>query len=172
MARRSVAVPLLLEGNQFLDYLELERAYRRAKKAVVEYLVQNYGGRRASYFRVWHEVKNAVKRLGLPFAYAQQAVKDAVEAYNAWATAGGRPPEIRKVSPYADERAWRLDSATALSIRLMSGRHIAELWPHKRFWLYEWLVGIGKAKRASTIRLRRVGNRVYAVFTYEVEPEG
>ncbi|MGC9119762.1 MAG: zinc ribbon domain-containing protein, partial [Thermoproteus sp.] len=28
-----------------------------------------------------------------------------------------------------------------------------------------------KAKRASTIRLRRVKNRIYAVFTYEVEPE-
>ncbi|MGC9050407.1 zinc ribbon domain-containing protein [Pyrobaculum sp.] len=172
MARRSVAVPLLLDGNQFLDYLELERAYRRAKKAVVEYLVQNYGGRRASYFRVWHEVKNAVKRLGLPFAYAQQAVKDAVEAYNAWATAGGRPPEIRKVSPYTDERAWRLNSATALSIRLMSGRHVVELWPHRRFWLFEWLVRTGRAKRAGTIRLKRVKNQVYVIFTYEIEPEG
>jgi hypothetical protein len=138
---------------------------------VVEYLVQNYGGRRASYFKAWHEVKNAVKRLGLPFAYAQQAVKDAVEIYNSWVEAGGRPPAVRRVSPYGDERAWRISSVTALSIRLMSGRHAAELWPYKRFWLFEWLVRIGKAKRASTIRLRRVKNRVYAVFTYEVEPE-
>ncbi|AET32025.1 hypothetical protein [Pyrobaculum ferrireducens] len=35
----------------------------------------------------------------------------------------------------------------------------------------EWLVRTGRAKRASTIRLRRVKNKVYAVFTYEVEPE-
>ncbi|WP_158307121.1 hypothetical protein [Pyrobaculum ferrireducens] len=135
VVRRSVAVPLLLDGSQLLDYLKLERIYRLAKKVVVEYLVQSYNGRSAGCFRVWHEVKETVRRLGLPSAYAQQAVKDAVETYNAWATAGERPPEIRKVSPYTDEMAWRLDSATALSIRLMSGRHIAELWPHKRFWL-------------------------------------
>ncbi|AET31516.1 zinc ribbon domain-containing protein [Pyrobaculum ferrireducens] len=116
-------------------------------------------------------MKEVVKQTGLPFAYAQQAVKEAVEAYNSWAEAGGRPPEVRRVAPYVDERTWRFDSATALSIRLMSGRHAAELWPHKRFWLFEWLVRGGRAKRASTIRLRRVKNRVYAMFTYEVEPE-
>ncbi|MGC9050058.1 hypothetical protein [Pyrobaculum sp.] len=53
----SVAVPLLLDGNQLLEYLELEGAYRLAKKAVVDSLVQNYGGRRASYFSVWHEAR-------------------------------------------------------------------------------------------------------------------
>jgi IS605 OrfB family transposase len=164
-------VPLLLDGNRLLDYLELEKAYKRAKRYVVEYLVEKYGGKKASYFRVWHEVKDAVQQLGLPFAYAQQAVKDAVEAYNAWREVGGRPPEIRRVSPYADERAWRFSSATALSIRLVSGRHVVDLWPHKRFWLYEWLVRIGRAKRASTIRLKRVKNKVYAVFIYEVETE-
>ncbi len=56
-ATGSVAVPLLLDGNQFLDFLVLERAYRKAKRAAVEYLVQNYGGRRASYFSVWHEAR-------------------------------------------------------------------------------------------------------------------
>jgi hypothetical protein len=50
-------VPLLLDGNQLLDFLMLERAYRKAKRAAVEYLVQNYGGRRASYFSVWHEAR-------------------------------------------------------------------------------------------------------------------
>ncbi len=169
---RSVAVPLLLDGNQLLDFLELERGYKRAKRLAVDYLVRSYKGGKASYFKVWHEVKEVVKQIGLPFAYAQQAVKDAVEAYNAWAEAGGRPPEIRKVSPYADERAWRLNSATALSIRLMSGRHVVELWPHRRFWLFEWFVRTGRAKRAGTIRLKRVKNQVYVIFTYEIEPEG
>jgi hypothetical protein len=171
VARRSVAVPLLLDGNQFLDFLELEWGYRRAKQMVVEYLVQTYGGKRASYFKVWHEVKEVVKQIGLPFAYAQQAVKDAVETYNSWAEAGGRPPEIRKVSPYATQIVWRFNSPTSLSLRLMSGRHVVELWPHKRFWLFEWLVRTGRARRANTIRLRRVKNKVYAVFVYEVEPE-
>ncbi|MGC9050556.1 hypothetical protein, partial [Pyrobaculum sp.] len=69
---RSVAVPLLLDGNQFLDFLELEKAYRKAKKAVVEHLVQTYGGKRANFFKVWHEVKDLVKQTGLPFAYQQQ----------------------------------------------------------------------------------------------------
>jgi transposase len=91
--------------------------------------------------------------------------------YNSWAEVGGRLPEIRKVSPYVAETAWRFDSLTAVSIRLMYGRHVAELWPHKRFWFFEWLVRTGRAKRASTIRLKRVKNRVYAVFTYEIEPE-
>jgi IS605 OrfB family transposase len=54
----------------------------------------------------------------------------------------------------------------------MSGRHVAELWPHKRFWLFEWLVRTGRARRANTIRLKRVKDKVYAVFVYEVEPEG
>ncbi|MGB9706004.1 MAG: hypothetical protein ACPL3C_11180, partial [Pyrobaculum sp.] len=171
MVARSVAVPLLLDGNQFLDFLELEKAYRKAKKAVVEHLVQTYGGKRANFFKVWHEVKDLVKQTGLPFAYQQQAVKDAVETYNSWVKTGGRHPKVRWVAPYADERAWRFDSLTAVSIRLMSGRHAAELWPHKRFWLFEWLVRIGKAKKASTVRLKRVKNRVYAVFTYEIEPE-
>ncbi|MGC9052211.1 MAG: hypothetical protein ACP5J3_14935, partial [Pyrobaculum sp.] len=154
-----------------LDYLELERGYRKAKQLVVDYLVQNYKGGKASYFRVWHEVKDFVKRIGLPSNYQQQAVKDAVEAYNSWAEAGGRPPEIRKVSPYATPNVWRFDSPTSLSIRLMSGRHVVELWPHKRFWLYEWLVRTGRARRANTIRLKRVRDKVYAVFTYEIEPE-
>ncbi|MGC9052166.1 zinc ribbon domain-containing protein, partial [Pyrobaculum sp.] len=104
-------------------------------------------------------------------AYQQQAVKDAVETYNAWAEAGGKPPAVRRVAPYVREDSWRIDGLTALSIRLMLGRHIVELWPHRRFWHYEWLVRTGRARRASTIRLKRVGNRVYAVFTYEVEPE-
>ncbi|MGC9119092.1 MAG: zinc ribbon domain-containing protein [Thermoproteus sp.] len=171
MVRRSVAAPLLLDGNQYLDFLELERAYRKAKQAVVDYLVQNYKGRRASYFKVWDEVKEVVRRLGLPAAYQQQAVKDAVEAYNAWAEAGGRPPSIRRISLYVVETAWRFDSLTALSLRLMNSRHIVELWPHRRFWKFEWLAKTGRAKRASTIRLRRVKNRVYAIFTYEAMPE-
>ncbi|MGC9119790.1 MAG: transposase, partial [Thermoproteus sp.] len=106
-----------------------------------------------------------------PVAYQQQAVKDAVETYNAWVETGGRPPEIRKVSPYTDERAWRFDSLTSLSLRLMSSRHVVDLWPHKRFWFFEWLVRMGRAKRANTIRLKRVKNKIYAVFTYEVESE-
>jgi IS605 OrfB family transposase len=53
----------------------------------------------------------------------------------------------------------------------MSSRHVVELWPHKRFWRFEWLVRTGRAKRASTIRLKRIKNRVYAVFVYELEPE-
>ncbi|MGC9051959.1 zinc ribbon domain-containing protein [Pyrobaculum sp.] len=171
VVRRSVAVPLLLDANQLLDYLELERGYRRAKQMALDYLVQTYGGKRASYFKVWYEVKDLVKQFGLPAAYQQQAVKDAVETYNAWAEAGGKPPAVRRVAPYVVEISWRFNSLTSLSLRLMSGRHTAELWPHKRFWLFEWLVRIGKAKRASTIRLRRVKDRVYAVFTYEVEPE-
>ncbi|MGC9169527.1 MAG: hypothetical protein ACP5HD_02130 [Thermoproteus sp.] len=44
VVRRSVAVPLLLDGNQLLDYLELERAYRKAKQMTVDYLVEKYGG--------------------------------------------------------------------------------------------------------------------------------
>jgi len=171
VARRSVATPLLFDANQLLDYLELERGYRKAKQLVVDYLVRSYGGKRASYFKVWHEVKEVVKQFGLPSAYAQQAVKDAVETYNAWAEAGGKPPAVRRVAPYVVEISWRPNSLTSLSLRLMSERHVVELWPHKRFWHYEWLVRIGRAKRASTIRLRRVGNRVYAVFVYEVEPE-
>jgi hypothetical protein len=39
-----VAVPLLLDGNQCLDYLELERRYKRAKQLAVSYLVERYGG--------------------------------------------------------------------------------------------------------------------------------
>jgi transposase len=169
--RRSVAVPLLLDGSQFLDYLELERAYRRVKQAIVDYLVEKYGGKRASYFRVWHEVKEAVKQTGLPSAYQQQAVKDAVEAYNSWIEVGGKPPAVRRVSPYVKEGAWRMEGLTAVSLRLMSGRHAAELWPHKRFWKFEWLVKTGRARRSSTIRLRRIKNRIYAIFVYEVEPE-
>jgi IS605 OrfB family transposase len=169
--RRSVAVPLLLDGNQLLDFLELERGYRKVKQMVVEYLVRSYKGEKANYYRVWHEVKDLVRQTGLPFAYQQQAVKDAVEAYNGWTEAGGRPPRVRRVAPYADERAWRFDTPTSLSLRLMSGRHVAELWPHKRFWHYEWLIKTGRARRASTIRLKRVKNRVYAIFVYEVEPE-
>jgi transposase len=171
VVRRSVAVPLLLDANQLMDYLELERGYRKAKQLVVDYLVQNYKGGKASYFKVWHEVKEAVRRLGLPTAYAQQAVKDAVETYNAWAEAGGKPPAVRRVAPYVAETAWSANSLTSLSIRLMSSRHVVELWPHKRFWLFEWLVRTGRARRANTIRLRRVKNKVYAVFTYDVEPE-
>ncbi|MGB9704716.1 MAG: hypothetical protein ACPL3C_04650 [Pyrobaculum sp.] len=53
----STAVPLLLDGNQLLDFLMLERAYRKAKRAAVGYLVQSYGGRRASYSSVWHEAR-------------------------------------------------------------------------------------------------------------------
>jgi IS605 OrfB family transposase len=165
-------VPLLLGGNQYLDYLELEKGYRKAKRYVVDYLIQNYKGEKASYFKVWHEVKEAVRQLGLPAAYQQQAVKDAVETYNAWAEAGGRPPEVRRVALYATKDAWRMEGVSAISLRLMSSRHVVDLWPHKRFWKFEWLVRIGKAERASTIRLKRAKNRVYAVFTYEVEPEG
>ncbi|AET31517.1 hypothetical protein [Pyrobaculum ferrireducens] len=44
VARRSVAVPLLLDGNQFLDFLELEKGYRKVKRMAVEYLVEKYGG--------------------------------------------------------------------------------------------------------------------------------
>ncbi len=48
VARRSVAVPLMLDANQLLDYLELERGYRKAKQLVVDYLVRNYGGEEVS----------------------------------------------------------------------------------------------------------------------------
>ncbi|MCU7788327.1 hypothetical protein ODS41_10440 [Pyrobaculum sp. 3827-6] len=83
-------------------------------------------------------------------------MKDAVETYNAWVETGGKPPEVRRVAPYVVETAWHLSSLTEVSIRLMSGRHAAELWPHRRFWKFEWLVRMGKAERSSTIRLRRV----------------
>jgi len=61
VARRSVAVPLLLDASQPLDYLELEGAYRPAKKAVVDCLAHNGDGRRASYYKAWHEVKDAAR---------------------------------------------------------------------------------------------------------------
>jgi transposase len=169
--RRSVAVPLLLDGNQLLDFLELERAYRRAKQMVIDYLVRSYKGGKASYFKVWHEVKEIVKQIGLPSYYQQQAVKDAVEMYNSWTEAGGRPPAVRRVAPYVKEGAWRMEGVSAISLRLMSVRYIVDLWPHRRFWHFEWLVKTDRAKRASTIRLKRVKNKVYAIFTYEVEPE-
>jgi len=171
VVRRSVAVPLLLDANQLLDYLELERGYRRAKQLVIDHLVEKYGGRRVGFFKAWHEVKDLVRQMGLPSAYQTQAVKDAVETYNGWAEAGGRPPAVRHAAPYVADTAWRLTSPTSLSIRLMSSRHVVELWPHKRFWRFEWLVRTGRAKRASTIRLKRIKNRVYAVFVYELEPE-
>jgi IS605 OrfB family transposase len=171
VVRRSVAVPLLFDGNSLADFLELERAYKLAKQTVLDYLAERYKGR-VSYFRVWHEVKEMVKQHGLPFAYQQQAVKDAVETFNAWVETGGARPTVRRVSPYADERAWRIEGQTAISIRLMNTRHIVDLWPHKRFWRFEWLVRIGKASRANTIRLKRIRDKVYAVFTYELTPEG
>lgn len=170
MVRRSVAVPLLFDGNSLADFLELERAYKLAKQIVLDYLVEGYKDR-VSYFRVWHEVKDLVKRYGLPFAYQQQAVKDAVETFNAWVETGGRKPVARRATPYADERAWRMEGQTAISIRLMNSRHIVDLWPHKRFWRFEWLVITGRARRVNTIRLKRTRNRVYAVFTYELTPE-
>ena len=168
--RRSVAVPLLLDGNALADYLELESKYRQAKQAVLDYLVERYRAR-VSYFKAWHEVKELVRQYGLPSAYQQQAVKEAVEVFNSWIETGGRKPVARRVSPYADERAWRFEDFTAISIRLMNGRHIVDLWPHKRFWRFEWLVITGRARRANTIRLKRAGNRVYAIFTYELTPE-
>ncbi len=169
--KRSVAVPLLLDGNVLADYLELERKYRQAKQTVLDYLVERYRAR-VSYFKAWHEVKELVRQYGLPFAYQQQAVKDAVETtFNAWVETGGVRPTVRRVSPYADERAWRMEGQTAISIRLMNGRHIVDLWPHKRFWKYEWLVITGRARRVNTIRLKRTRNRVYAIFTYELTPE-
>ena len=170
VVRRSVAVPLLFDGNSLADFLELERAYKLAKQTVLDYLAERYKDR-VSYFRVWHEVKEMVKQHGLPFAYQQQAVKDAVETFNAWVETGGVRPTVRRATPYADERAWRFEDFTAISIRLMNGRHIVDLWPHRRFWRFEWLVRIGKASRANTIRLKRIRDKVYAVFTYEVEPE-
>jgi len=135
---------------------------------VLNYLVEKYD-KRISYFKIWHEVKEAVRQIDLPFAYQQQAVKDVVETFNAWREAGGRRPEVRRVAPYVDERAWRLYGVATLSLRLIDARVTAELCPHRRFWRFE--VRMGKAKRASTIRLRRDRDRVYAVFTYEVEPE-
>ncbi|AET31634.1 hypothetical protein [Pyrobaculum ferrireducens] len=95
-------------------------------------------------------------------------MKDAVEAYSAWAETEGKPPVVKRVAPYSDERTWHFGSPTAVSIRLMSGRHIVELWPRKRFWRFEWMVMTGRAQRSSTIRLKRVKNKVYAIFTYEV----
>ena len=170
MVRRSVAVSLLLDGNALADYLELERRYRQAKQTALNYLVERYTAR-VSYFKVWREVKDLVKRYGLPFAYQQQAVKEAVEVFNSWIETGGVRPTVRRVSPYADERAWRMEGQTAISIRLMNGRHIVDLWPHKRFWRFEWLVITGRASRANTIRLKRIRDKVYAVFTYELTPE-
>ncbi|MGB9705110.1 MAG: hypothetical protein ACPL3C_06640 [Pyrobaculum sp.] len=41
---------------------------------------------------MWHEVKDLTGQTGLPSAYQQQAVKDAVETYNAWAETEGKPP--------------------------------------------------------------------------------
>jgi transposase len=52
--------------------------------------------------------------------------------------------------------------------RLSSTRFELELWLHKRFWKFEWLATVGEAERLNTIRLRRVGNRVYAIFFYEL----
>jgi hypothetical protein len=65
-----------------------------------------------------------------------------------------------------------MEGLTAVSLRLMSGRHVVKLWPHKRSWRFEWLAETGRAKRASTIRLKRVRDRICAVVTYEVELEG
>jgi hypothetical protein len=60
---RCVADLLLPDANQLADNLELERAYRMAKQAVVDHLLRSNWGRRISYYKAWHEARGLVKLL-------------------------------------------------------------------------------------------------------------
>jgi transposase len=93
-------------------------------------------------------------------------------------------PEVKAVSIRFVETTWNYEefvksvapvriaiSPISTGKRGRGGRRF-EAWlrPHKRFWLYWWKVLRGEAELASTLMIKRMANKWYAVFIFEIKP--
>jgi len=93
-------------------------------------------------------------------------------------------PEVKAVSIRFVETTWNYEefvksvapvriaiSPISTGKRGRGGRRF-EVWlrPHKRLWLYWWKVLSGEARLASTLVVKRMANKWYAVFIFEIKP--
>jgi len=181
MLRRAVAVELEVtkEFNKLL--YGVESAYLGIVREVVEYAVVN-------------NVTSAVKLQGIfyhkyrreyPSLNSQlviQAIRQASEIAKSFIERRrkglvSKPyPEVRSVSLRFVETTWSYEefvksiAPVRLSLSLPGGRREVWLRPHRRFWLYWWRVLSGEAELASTLIVKRMANKWYAVFIFELKP--
>jgi IS605 OrfB family transposase len=181
MLRRAVAVELEVtkELNKLL--YSVETAYLNIVREVVEYAVANNvlsatQLQRLLYHKYRLEYPSLNSQLTIQaIRQASQIAKSFVERRRKGLVS--KPyPEVRSISIRFVETTWNYEQfihSTApvrFELSLPGGRTEVWLRPHKRFWLYWWRVLTGEARLASTLVVKRMANKWYAVFIFEIKP--
>jgi IS605 OrfB family transposase len=181
MLRRAVAVELEVTKELSKLLYSVETAYLSIVREVAAYAVANNvlsatQLHRLFYSRYRSEYQDLHSHLVI------QAIKQASEIAKSFITRKRKGlvhkpyPEVRNVSIRFTEQAWgyeqfiRSTAPVRLELSLPGGRREVWLRPHKRFWLFWWLVLNREAGLASTLIVKRKTNKWYAVFVFEIKP--
>jgi IS605 OrfB family transposase len=181
MLRRAVAVELEVTKELSKLLYSVETAYLSIVREVAAYAVANNvlsatQLHRLFYSRYRSEYQDLHSHLII------QAIKQASEIAKSFITRKRKGlvhkpyPEVRNVSIRFTEQAWgyeqfiRSTAPVRLELSLPGGRREVWLRPHKRFWLFWWLVLNREAGLASTLIIKRKTNKWYAVFVFEIKP--
>jgi len=179
--RRSIAVELetTKELNKLLH--SVETAYLGIVREVVEYAVKNNVTSTVKLHRLFYR-KYRLEYQDLNSQLIIQAIRQAVQIAKSFVKRRkkglvSKPyPEVRSVSIRFTEKAWSYEqfihsiAPVRLSLSLLNSRREVWLRLHKRFWQYWWRVLSGEAELASTLVVKRMANKWYAIFVFELKP--
>jgi transposase, IS605 OrfB family, central region len=174
--RRAVAVELERPPPELYA---VEEPYRRIVEEVAAYVAERGTLEKEKYKELYRKFR---KQYPLPSQLIQQAINQGVETGKSFLEAkrNGRVhkprPEVRRVSIRFAKDSWSYRKTAAsvapvkIAVSLPGGRREVWIKPHKRFWLYWWKTLRGKAELASTLVLKRLRGKWYAIFVFDVKP--
>ena len=181
MLRRSVAVELEVTKELSKLLHSVETAYLNIVREVVEYAVENNVTSATQLHRLFYS-RYRLEYQGLHAHLIIQAIRQAAEVAKSFVERRkkglvSKPyPEVRSVSIRFTEKAWsyeqfiRSTAPVRLELSLLGGRRDVWIKPHKRFWLFWWLVLNREARLASTLIIKRRMNKWYAIFIFKLKP--
>jgi transposase len=176
-------VAVELETTKELNKLlySVESMYLSIVRDVVEYAVVNNVTSATQLQRLFYR-RYRREYQGLHAHLIIQAIRQAVQIAKSFMERRrkglvNKPyPEVRSVSIRFTEFTWnyeqfiRSTAPVRLSLSLLGERREVWIRPHKRFWLYWWLVLSKEAGLGRTLIIKRRTNKWYAVFVFEIKP--
>ena len=175
--RRAVAVEV---EDPPPELYAVEEPYRRIVEEVAAYVAERGRLEKEKYNELYRRFR---KQYPLPAQLIQQAINQGVETGRSFLALkrDGRVhkphPEVGRVSIRFAKDSWSYKKAISsvapvrLGLSLPGGRREVWIKPHRRFWLYWWKVLRKEAELVSTLVLKRLRGRWYAVFVFDVAPE-
>jgi len=181
MLRRAVAVELEVTKELNSLLYSVESAYLNIVREVAMYAVAN-NVTSATQLQSLLYRKYRLEYQDLNSQLVIQAIRQAVQIAKSFmerrrkGLAQKPYPEVRSISIRFVVTTWNYEefvksvAPVRLKLSLPSGRTEVWLRPHKHFWQYWWRILNGEAELASTLMIKRMANKWYAIFVFELKP--